>query len=63
MVNKFIMKDPLESEEAKWEENNNVAWSCPKHGKQTYFNIKKLERQRKMREYVYVWFHDEEDGG
>jgi uncharacterized protein YegJ (DUF2314 family) len=62
MVKKFIMKDPLDSEEAKWEEENNVAWSCHKHGKQTYFNIKKLERQRKMREYVYVWFHDEEDG-
>ena len=62
MVNKFIMKDPLESEEAKWEESQNVMWSCPEHGKETYFNIKKLERQRKMREYVYVWFHDDEDG-
>tara|TARA_R100001086_G_scaffold245718_1_gene176986 strand:+ start:506 stop:847 length:342 start_codon:yes stop_codon:yes gene_type:complete len=62
MVKNFIMKDPLESEEAKWEESQNVMWSCPHHGKETYFNIKKLERQRKMREYVYVWFHDDEDG-
>ena len=42
------MRDPLESEEAKWEEDNNVTWSCPKHGKETYFAIKQLEKQRKM---------------
>jgi len=62
MVDKFIMRDPLQSEEAKWEEENNVAWSCPSHGKETYFKIKKLESMPKMREYVYVWFHDEEFG-
>ena len=54
MVKKFIMKDPMESEEVKWEESQNVMWSCPHHGKETYFNIKKLERQRKMLHYVYV---------
>ena len=59
---KHIMRDPLESEEANWEEENNVAWSCPHHGKETYFSIKKLEKSRKMREYVYVWFKDEEFG-
>jgi uncharacterized protein YegJ (DUF2314 family) len=59
---KHIMRDPLESEEANWEEENNVAWSCPHHGKETYFSIKKLEKSRKMREYVYVWFRDEEFG-
>lgn len=59
---KPIMKNPLDSEEAKWEESQNVMWTCPHHSKETYFNIKKLERQRKMREYVYVWFHDDEDG-
>jgi len=56
------MRDPLDSEEAQWEKDNNVAWSCPAHGKETYFSIKKLEKQRKMREYVYVWFKDEEFG-
>jgi uncharacterized protein YegJ (DUF2314 family) len=59
---KHIMRDPLDSEEARWESDNNVAWTCPHHGKETYFNIKKLERQRKMREYVYVWFKDDELG-
>jgi len=62
MVDKFIMRDPLESEEAKWEESNNVMWSCPTHGKDTYFKIKKLENMPKMREHVYVWFHDDEFG-
>ena len=61
-MKEHIMRDPLESEEAKWEEDNNVEWSCPEHGKETYFRIKQLEKQRKMREYVYVWFKDEEFG-
>ena len=34
----------------------NVVYSCKHHGEETYFNIKKLEKSRKMREYVYVWF-------
>jgi uncharacterized protein YegJ (DUF2314 family) len=38
------------------EEAGNIAYSCPKHGKDTYFKIKQLERQIKMRDYVYVWF-------
>lgn len=50
------------SEEAQWEKDNNIAWSCPEHGKQTYFNVKKLEKHRKMRDYVYVWFQDKELG-
>lgn len=39
----------------KWEKENMV-FSCPEHGKQTYFNIKKIEAQNKMRGHVYVWF-------
>ena len=64
----FIWRDPLDSEEAKAmaleetvphvddEEAGNIVYSCPKHGKETYFSIKKLERMPKMRDYVYVWF-------
>jgi uncharacterized protein YegJ (DUF2314 family) len=63
----FIWRDPLDSEEAKAmaiEETvphndikeSNIVYSCPKHGKETYFSIKKLEQMRKMRDYVYVWF-------
>jgi len=55
----FIWRDPLDSEEAKQleqEGDDNILYSCPEHGKQTYFKIKALERQPKMHEYVYVWF-------
>ena len=63
----FLWRDPLDSEEAKAmaiEETvphndikeSNIVYSCPKHGKETYFSIKKLEQMRKMRDYVYVWF-------
>src|SRR6056300_172428 len=48
----FIWRDPLDSEEAK----GNIVYTCPEHGKETYFKIKALERQRKMQDYVYVWF-------
>ena len=37
-------------------EKDNIVFSCKEHGKETYFNIKKLEKHRKMRSYVYVWF-------
>ena len=37
-------------------EINNIVYSCPEHGKDTYFSIKKMEKNRKMRDYVYVWF-------
>ena len=48
----------VDSEEAKQmaEEEGNVVYTCPNHGKETYFKIKALERQPKMRDYVYVWF-------
>ena len=36
--------------------DENIVYSCPKHGKETYFSIKKLEKMPKMRDYVYVWF-------
>ena len=38
------------------QKDDNIVYSCPKHGKQTYFQIKRLEQMRKMRDYVYVWF-------
>ena len=58
MVKEFIWRDPMESEEAKGnlEPEDNVVYSCPEHGKETYFKIKALERTRNMSEYVYVWF-------
>ena len=42
----------------KDELKHNVLWSCSKHGKQTYFNIKQQEKKRGMRSFVYVWFFD-----
>ena len=42
----------------QWEKENNVLWSCSKHGKETYFNIKQQEKERGMKSFVYVWFHD-----
>ena len=49
---KFIWRDPLDSEEAKQMEEeakqieeDNVVFSCPHHGKETYFKIKALERR------------------
>jgi len=38
------------------EQTENIVYSCAKHGKETYFKIKALERQVRMRDYVYVWF-------
>ena len=38
------------------EEAGNIVYTCKEHGKETYFKIKQLERQMKMRDYVYVWF-------
>ena len=55
---KFIWRDPQDSEEAKQLEKDNVVFSCPEHGKETYFKIKALERRPSMREYVYVWFKE-----
>jgi hypothetical protein len=40
-------------------EKGNIVYSCKEHGVETYFNIKKLEKHRKMRSYVYVWFKEE----
>ena len=42
----------MDSEEAK----GNVVYTCSEHGKETYFRINALERQRNMQDYVYVWF-------
>ena len=54
-----IWRDPMDSEEAKQmseEAKGNIVYTGPEHGKETYFKIKGLERQRKMQDYVYVWF-------
>ena len=40
----------------QWEKEHNMRWSCSKHGKETYFNIKKQEKERGMKSFVYVWF-------
>ena len=52
VTDNFIWRDPMDSEEAK----GNVVYTCSEHGKETYFRIKALERQRNMQDYVYVWF-------
>jgi len=52
ITDNFIWRDPMDSEEAK----GNVVYTCSEHGKETYFRIKALERQRNMQDYVYVWF-------
>jgi len=36
--------------------DSNIVYTCPKHGKDTYFKIKRLEKMPKMRDYVYCWF-------
>jgi uncharacterized protein YegJ (DUF2314 family) len=38
------------------ESDDNLLLSCEAHGKETYFNIKKMEKKKNMRCYVYVWF-------
>jgi uncharacterized protein YegJ (DUF2314 family) len=38
------------------ESKDNLLLSCEAHGKETYFNIKKMEKKPSMRCYVYVWF-------
>ena len=35
-------------------EQGNMIYSCHKHGRQIYFNIKKMEKMTKT--HVYVWF-------
>ncbi len=47
MINK---KDKDYNDELK----NNVVWSCPEHGLQTYFKVKEYEATAK--EFVYVRF-------
>jgi len=43
-------------------EKDNIIMTCPTHGVETYFRIKKLERTINMEDYVYVWFKDKDDG-
>ena len=38
------------------EDPDNVIFTCSDCGKDTYFAIKALEKKRKMKDYVYVWF-------
>ena len=46
----------------KEKEKDNIIMTCPTHGVETYFRIKKLERTINMEDYVYVWFKDKDDG-
>ena len=39
---------------------DNVVWSCPKHGLDTYFKVKEFEKKPEAKDYVYVRFKDEE---
>ena len=45
------------------EETNNIVFTCPEHGKESYFSIKKFEKHpRWAKQMVYVWFKDDERG-
>ena len=45
------------------EDKNNLLFSCPEHGKEAYFSIKKFEKHpRWAKSMVYVWFKDDERG-
>jgi len=38
------------------EPRKNIIYTCKKHGKATYFKIKKLELLEDFKNFVYVWF-------
>ena len=40
------------------EEANNVVYSCPEHGLDTYFKVKEFENKPEAKDYVYVRFVD-----
>lgn len=40
------------------ENKNNIVFTCPEHSDEMYFNIKKIEKQPKMRGHVYVRFQE-----
>ena len=42
----------------KQAKKGNIIFSCEKHGKDSYFSIKKLEKSRWGRSRVFVWFKD-----
>ena len=45
------------------EDKSNLLFTCPKHGKESYFSIKKFEKHpRWAKQMVYVWFKDDERG-
>tara|TARA_B100000927_G_C16094537_1_gene320576 strand:+ start:54 stop:365 length:312 start_codon:yes stop_codon:yes gene_type:complete len=45
------------------EETNNIVFTCPEHGKESYFSIKKFEKHPKWgKDIVYVWFKDAKRG-
>ena len=45
---------------SKSEEQNNVVYSCVKHGMETYFTVKEFEKKPEAKDYVYVRFKDGE---
>jgi len=53
MVSRKTIEETVPHNDIK---ESNIVYSCPKHGKETYFQIKRLEQMPKMRDYVYVWF-------
>jgi uncharacterized protein YegJ (DUF2314 family) len=55
MVSRKTIEETVPHNDIK---ESNIVYTCPEHGKETYFKIKQLERMPKMREYVYVWFKD-----
>ena len=47
----------------KQEDKSNLLFTCPKHGKEAYFSIKKFEKHPKWgKDIVYVWFKDSKRG-
>ena len=45
------------------EEANNVVYSCPEHGLDTYFKVKEFENKPEVKDYVYVRFVDGDQVG
>ena len=53
----------MTKEEIKNFEQGNTIFTCKKHGKESYFSIKKFEKHpRWAKRMVYVWFKDAKRG-
>ena len=40
--------------------DNNVVWSCPEHGMETYFKVKEFEKKPEAANFVYVRFQKDD---